>query len=188
MGSLGFPVLAIVLFVVLLRLLYRERSEMRRLAVEKDLPSEHRLPRHYRSFTELEKRLWLATEELRGSRPWESARLRLRSPEAKVVREYVDGLHEDFERGNRIFTAVIRHSPDMKILGQLERQRLRAQLSFRVWYWFVAFRLKVDAISIHELRQLTDIVATLAYEVRTMLRVFEEAGNEEFVRSIVKNA
>jgi len=182
-----FLVLALVLFGSLLLLLYRERSEKRRLASEENLPIEHRLPRHYRSFAEVEKKLWTATEEYEQKGAWETARLSLRPPELKVVRDYLDGLREDFQRGNRIFLAVIRHSPDSSLLAQLEWQRSKIQVSFQLWYMVVSLRLSTDTISVKELRRPTDIVAALAYQVRTMLSIFEESGNAEFVQRILKN-
>lgn len=185
---MGFVMLSLALFSSLLYFLYCERREKRRLAREKDFPSEHRLPRHYRSFTEIEKRLWTATEALAQGRARESARLTLRSREATIVREYLRGLHEDFERGNRMYVAVIRHTPKMSLLAQLECQRLRTQLWFRFWYGIVSWRLGAMAVSLPELRRLTDIVATLAYQVRTMLSALEQSGNAEFVDWILKNA
>lgn len=185
---MGSVILSLALFSSLLYLLYRERREKRRLAREKDLPNEHRLPRHYRSFTEMEKMLWIAAEALGQGRAWESAKLTLRPREANIVREYLRGLHEDFERGNRIYVAVIRHIPEMSLLAHLEWQRLRTQLSFRFWYRIESWRLGAMAVSLPELRRLTDIVATLAHQVRTMLAILEQSGNAEFVESILKNA
>jgi hypothetical protein len=184
--SLGFVVLALLLFASLVWLLYRERADKRRLALEKDLPAELRLPHHYRELGEVEKKLWVATEEFAETASWESTRLSLRPPELQVVRGYLAGLREDFGRGNRIFGAVIIHSPDMALLAQLEWQRVKIELSFQFWYRVISVRLSAKAISITELRRLTDVVATLAYQVRTMLRLLEQSGNADFVQSLLK--
>ncbi len=183
-----FVILSLLLFATLFYLLHCERRENRRLAREKDLPGGHRLPRHYRSFMEVEKKLWAATESLRQAGAWESTSVTVQSSEVKIVREYLRGLHEDFARGNRIYVAVIRHAPEMSLLAQLEWQRLRIHLSFYFLYRIVSWRLKLTAVSLPELRRLTDIVATLAYEVRTMLSALQQSGDAEFVESILKNA
>jgi hypothetical protein len=185
--SPGFVILALFLWVALIRLLYRERADRRRLALEKDLPTERRLPHHYRDLGEVEKKVWLATKEFEQAARWESARLRLRPPELQVVRDYLAGLREDFERGSRIFGAVIIYSPETALLAQLEWQRIKIQLSFLFWYRVISTRLGVKAISVMELRRLTDVVATLAYQVRTMLRLLEQSGNADFVQSLLKH-
>jgi hypothetical protein len=41
---------------------------------------------------------------------------------------------------------------------------------------------------VHELYQLSDVVATFAYHVRRMLNILEESGNAEYVESILKSA
>ncbi len=184
--SPGFVILALLLFTSLLWLLYRERAGKRRLALEKDLPTERRLPHHYRELGEVEKKLWGATEGFAQTASWESTRLSLRPPELQFVRDYVVGLGEDFGRGNRIFGAVIVHSPDMALLAQLEWQRIKTQLSFLFWYRLISIRLTAKAISVMELRRLTDVVASLAYQVRTMLRLLEQSGNADFVQSLLK--
>jgi hypothetical protein len=41
---------------------------------------------------------------------------------------------------------------------------------------------------VRELYQLSDVVATFAYQVRMMLNILEESGNAEYVESILKSA
>ena len=184
----AFIALALILLGLLLGLLCSERSKKRRLASESDLLIEHRVPRHYKNFAEVEKKLWQAADNYKHTDAWEFTRLTLRSVELKVVRDYLQGLREDFQRGNRIFGAVILHSPNIHILGQLEWQRSKLQFSFRFWYMVISMRLGWNAVSVDELRRLTEIVATLAYHVRTMLKTFEESGNATFVEWILKNS
>ncbi len=184
----AFIALALILLGSLLDLLYSERSQKRRLALESDLLIEHRIPRHYKNFVEVEKKLWQAADNYKRTDAWEFTRLTLRSAELEVVREYLRGLREDFQRGNRIFGAVILHSPNTRILGQLEWQRSKFQLSFRFWYLMISMRLGWNAVSVDELRRLTEIVTNLAYHVRTMLKTFEESGNTKFVEWILKNS
>jgi hypothetical protein len=185
---MGFMILAVALLVSLVLLLQRQHREERRLALEKDLPMERRLPRHYRSFAEVEKRLWLATEAYEQTSTWESKRLNLRSPQLRLLREYLRGLRQDLDRGNRIFGAVIAHSPNTGVLMRLEWQRLQTELSFHLWYSIVSVRLATRAVSVMELRRLTNIVASLAYEVRAMLANFERSGNTDFVEWILKTS
>jgi hypothetical protein len=184
----AFIALALILLGLLLGLLYSERSKKRRLASESDLLMEHRVPRHYKDFVEVEKKLWQAADNYKHTDAWEFTRLTLRPVELKVVRDYLQGLREDFRRGNRIFGAVILHSPNTRILGQLEWQRSKLQFSFRFWYMVISMRLGWNAVSVDELRRLTEIVATLAYHVRTMLKTFEESGNAKFVEWILRNS
>ncbi|SRR5712692_963496 len=186
--SMGFVILAAALFASLLILVLREKSEKRRLALEKDLPIEQRLPRHYRSFAEVEKKLWLATEAYEQKGAWENMQLSVRPSELRIVRDYLAGLREDFHRGNRIFGAVILRSPNISFFTQLEFRRLMIQLSFHFWYRVICARLRTRAISVTELRRITDIVASLAYQVRIMLSIFENSGNTDVVQSILKNS
>ena len=39
-----------------------------------------------------------------------------------------------------------------------------------------------------ELRLLTDFVSTMAYEVRSMLKVFEQSGRVEFVETLLRKS
>jgi len=52
----------------------------------------------------------------------------------------------------------------------------------------ICFRLWTGQVSPSELRRLTDIVATLASEVRSMLNVFERSDNVDFVESLLRNS
>lgn len=118
---------------------------------------------------------------------WESARLRLPPSEVRLVRDYVRRLWEDFDRGNRVYSAVVCRAPEMSMLVPLEWQRLRIQAAFGLWYFVITIRLRMRSVSMTELRRLTDITATLAYHVRTMLATFERCGNIDLVDSILKS-
>jgi hypothetical protein len=50
------------------------------------------------------------------------------------------------------------------------------------------FRLRTTGLSVGELRHVTEIVATLAHRVRTMLTALENSGNTDVVDSILKNS
>jgi hypothetical protein len=179
--------LASGLLVFFLRLVLLEKSERERLDSESNLPLEQRIPRQFKNLQAVESQLWSA-EEHRRANTWETASLRLRQTELKLVTDYVKGLREDFRRGDNIFGAVILHSPNIDILRELESQRLRLSLMFHVRFMVISFRLMTNSISVKELRRLTDIVATLTYEVRTVLATLEAAGHGEFVRSVLKRS
>jgi len=49
-------------------------------------------------------------------------------------------------------------------------------------------RLRTSGVSMRELRHLTEIIANLAYRVRTMLTALESSGSLEAVDSILKNS
>jgi hypothetical protein len=183
----GFLIFPFALIACLLYLAYRERRDHRRVTLERNLPRDHRLPRHYRSFGEIENRLWVAMDASGPINDWQSAKLRLPPSEVRLVRDYVRGLWEDFDRGNRVYSAVICRAPEMSILAPLEWQRLRIQVAFRLWYFVITIRLRMRSVSMTELRRLTDIIATLAYHVRTMLATFERSGNIDLVDSILKS-
>jgi len=176
-----------MLLIALVSLVLLEKSERKRIDSESHVPLEQRIPRNYKDLQSIESQLWSAEEHKRMN-TWENTSLRLRQTELKVVADYLKGLRDDFKRGNSIFSAVILHSPNVKILRKLEWQRLR--LSFTFWLWFMAIsvRLLTNSISVKELRRLTDVVATLAYQLRTLLATLEEAGEGEFVKSLLKRS
>ena len=186
--QMGFAIFPAALLVCLAYLLHAERREKRRLVFESCLPRELRLPRHYRGFTEVERRLWTAVQESGEKSCRDSAILILRTSEESLVQEYVHGLCEDFQRGNRIYVAIVRHAPAMSILASLVWPPLRIRFAFCFWYALVIVRLRIGKGSMPELRRLTDTVATLAYHVRMMLRVFERSGNSDFVEQVLKSA
>src|SRR2546427_8720027 len=174
---MGFWVFPLVLSACFIYLLYADWREKRRVALEKDLPRDHHLPRHYRSFPTIEKKLWNAMEPLGRTDRWFSATLRLPTPEVGVVREYLRGLREDFDRGNRIYAAVVRHIPEMNMLALLEWRRLRINCAFYVRYQIVSIRLITQTLSVREFYKLSDVVATFAYQIRMMLNILEESVN-----------
>lgn len=185
MGSALLVVILATLAVIFLR---QQKTLDRRTALQRDLPREQLVPRHYKTFTEVENRLWAAVQNQTRPGTWENARFRLKEPEFHIVREYVNGLREDFQRGHRIFGCVILHSPEMKLFAQMEWERLKIELAYYRCCALLWLRLRTSGISIKELRQLTEIVGTLAYRVRNMLSAFESSGNMEFVDSILRKS
>lgn len=166
--------------------LKEQKAQQRRAATQRDLPRELLLPRHYKSFVEVENKLWAAAEGSERSK-WNTGRIRLRGAEAQIVREYVRGLRQDFAQGNRIFSVLIGHSPDAKIFKELEVQRLKIAFPYRALSVLVRSRLLTDRVSMKELRQLTDAVATMAFEVRSMVNTLERLGHVDFVESLLRN-
>jgi hypothetical protein len=181
-----FVFLAILLLFLLLVFLDRQKTQERRVAIQRELTREQLLPQHYKSFIAVEKRVWAATEEQQRSHPG-TRLVKLPRPEARLVREYVQGLRKDFKLGNRIFGAVIVHSPETKVLARLEWQRAKIEFSYYCWYALISFRLWTGHISPVELQRFTQVVSTLAYEVRSMLSTFEQSGAGDFVESILRN-
>ncbi|HYW97631.1 MAG TPA: hypothetical protein VE822_00855 [Candidatus Elarobacter sp.] len=115
-------------------------------------------------------------------------RFRRKEPEFQIVQDYLHRVHEDFRRGHRIYGQVIIHSPELNIFAQLEWHRIKIEFAYYCWCALAWLRLRTVGISIHELRQLTEIVATLAFRVRSMLTTFENSGNVEFVDSILRQS
>jgi hypothetical protein len=179
-------ILAILLLYAVIELLKEEKARERRTVSQRDLPRELLLPRHYKSFVEIEKRLWAATEDSQSRADWDKTKLKLRGAELQVVREYVHGLREDFAQGNRIFSVVIGHSHDVQILKQMELHRIKIEFQYYTSLVLVGFRLRMHRVSPRELQRLTQAVATMAYEVRSMVQVLESQGRGEFVEALLR--
>jgi hypothetical protein len=178
--------LIVFLFLMFL-FLKQQKAQERRIATQHDLPREQLLPRHYKSFVELENKLWAATEEGERSK-WDTGSIRLRPPEAKFVRDYVRGLRSDFAQANRIFSVVIGCSPRAEILIEMERHRLKIEFPYGVLCAVVRLRLWTNRVSMKELRLLTEFVSTMAYEVRSILGVLEGEGRVEFVETLLRKS
>jgi len=181
-------ILAGALLYVTFAYLKEQRVRERRVAAQRDLPREQLLPRHYKSLVEVENKLWAATAEGARTPKWETTPIELRAAEALLVREYVHGLKKDFEIGNRIFAVVISCAPEVRVLRRLEWQRVKIEFPYYTRYALICFSLWTGRVSPTELRRLTEIVATLAYEVRSMLNVFERGGNVDFVESLLRKS
>jgi len=179
--------LAIALLYVTFAYLKEQKARERRIETQRDLPREQLLPHHYKSFVEIENKLWAATAEGARSAKWDATTIKLRAAEAQLLRGYVRGLKEDFEVGNRIFAVVISHSPEVRILRQLEWQRVKIEFPYYNWRILIRFRLWTGRITLIELKQLTQVVATLAYEVRRMLNTIEQEGHTDAVESLLRN-
>jgi hypothetical protein len=178
-------ILATLLIFAILSCLKEENAREHRKIIQRDVPRELLLPRHYKSFVEIEKQLLTASDDSQRA-DWESARIKLRADQLRVVREYVRGLREDFERGDRIFSIVIGRSPNGEILKQLEWHRLRIEFPYYFSLAVVRSRLCTDRVSPRELQRLTHAVAMMAYEVRSMLTVLENGGHGKFVESVLR--
>jgi hypothetical protein len=183
--SLLFSVICCVLMV---RFWFHQKAQERRIATQKDFPRERLVPRHYKSFTEVEYKLWAAAREQERAGVWDNVRFRPQQPEFQIVREYVRGLREDFRRAFNIYGQVIIRCPEMKIFAMIEWQRVKIEFAYCRWCALAWLRLRTVGISIQDLRQLTEIVATLAYHARKMLTALESSGNTEFVDSILRQS
>lgn len=179
-------ILALLLIFAILSNLKEERAREHRKVIQRDVPRELLLPRHYKSYVEIEKQLLAARENSIPDGEWETTKIKLRAEELSVVRDYVKGLREDFERGNRIFSVVVGRSPNAEILKQIEWHRLKTEFPYYVSLAVVLFRLHMDHVSPRELQRLTHAVATMAYEIRTMLNVLENGGRGDFVESVLR--
>src|SRR5258708_15323865 len=142
-----YVVLAIVLLYATVALLREQKARQRRLETQRDTPREQLLPRHYKSFVEVENKLWAATAENARTAEWDTTRIKLRAAELQLVREYVQGLQEDFEIGNRIFAVIVSHSPEVKAFRQLEWHRIKVEFPYYNWRTLIRFRLWTKRIS-----------------------------------------
>lgn len=180
-------VLAILLIYATFALLKEQKARQRRVETQRDMPREQLLPRYYKSFVEVENGLWAATEESGRTTKWDTTPIKLRPAELQLVRGYVQELQKDFEIGNRVFPVVVSHSPEVKTFRQLEWHRIKIEFPYYNWRTLIRFRLWTGRISPMELKQLTQIVAALAYEVRRLLNTIEEKGHADAVESLLRN-
>ncbi len=180
--------LVVLLAISLIHFLRIQRDIERRIASQRNTPRDQLVPRHYKSFTEVERTLWGAVQQQKRSTVWEDVRFKGREPEFQIVQDYLRRVREDFRRGHRIYGQVIIHSPELKIFAELEWHRMKIEFAYYGWCALAWLRFRTIGISIHDLRQLTEIVATLAYRVRSMLQTFENSGNVEFVDSILRQS
>jgi hypothetical protein len=178
---------AILLILVTVASLKEQKARQRRVETQRDLPREELLPRHYKSFVDVENKMWAATEESARTAKWDTTLIKLRAAELRLVREYVHGLKKDFDIGNRIFAVVVSRSPEVTIFRQLEWQRIKTELPYHGWRTLVRFHLWTGRVSPMELKRFTQVVATLAYEVRRMLNTIEQAGHADFVESLLRD-
>jgi hypothetical protein len=179
--------LGILLLLGISALLRQHAIQQQRTATQRNLPRELLLPRHYKSYVEVENQLWAATRGKERSAEWVSTRIKLRAPELSLVRQYVRGLRTDFTQGNRTFSALISRAPDAKTLKELEFRRIKMEVSYYVSYFLVRIRLLRDRVSPTELQRLTQSVASLAYELRSMLSILEKQGHIDFLESLLRN-
>jgi hypothetical protein len=180
-------ILAILLFFTLIAILREEKAREGRVVTQRDMPREQLLPHHYQSFVEVENKLWAATPEEARTAKWDAILLRLRTAELQLVREYVQGLQGDFKTGNRIFAVVVSRCPKVEIFRRLEWQRIKIELPYHGWRTLIRFHLWTGRISPKELKNLTQVVATMAYEVRRMLDAIEQAGHADVVESLLRD-
>jgi hypothetical protein len=179
-------ILLIMLLDAVIRLLREDKTRERRVATQRDLPRELLLPRHYKSFVEIERKLWAATADSKRGAGWDRMKIKLPAVELEVVREYVRGLRQDFAKANRIFGVVVSHSQDEQVLKQIEMRRIKLEFQYHTSLVLVRFRLRMHRVSPWELQRLTQAVATMAYEVRSMVQVLESQGRGEFVETLLR--
>jgi hypothetical protein len=180
-------ILAILLFIALIAILREDTARERRVVTQRDMPREQLLPHHYHSFVEVENKLWAATAEDARTAKWDTTLLKLRTVELQLVGEYVQGLQRDFKTGNRIFAVVVSRCPEAEIFRRLEWQRIKIELPYHGWRALIRFHLWTGRVSPMELKHLTQVVATLAYEVRRILDAIEQAGHVDVVESLLRD-
>ena len=113
--------LVVLLAIALIQFLRIQRDIERRIAAQRNTPRHQLVPRHYKSFTEVEKALWEIVQQQKRSTVWEDVRFKGREPEFQIVQDYLRRVREDFRRGHRIYGQVIIHSPELKIFAGIER-------------------------------------------------------------------
>lgn len=180
-------ILVLAFLFLLFLYLKGQRAQERRIETQRDLPREQLLPRHYKSFVEMENRLWAATVEGERSK-WDNGSIRLRPAEVQLVRDYIEGLQKDFAQANRTFSVVIGRSPSAEILMQMEGHRLRIELPYYSLRAVVRLGLWVNRVSMKQLRLLTELVSTMAYEVRHIVGVLEGEGRFELVETLLRKS
>lgn len=182
-----FYFLLTVLFACLMVLFLRAQYDLRRrIAAQKNSPKEELVPRHYKMFTEVERKLWAAVQN--QGLDSEQVKFTAREPEFQIIREYIRGVSDDFRRTRNIWGRIILRCPEGKLFAQLEWERIKTEFAYYRWRLFSGLRLRTAGMTIGDLRQLTDIVASASYRVRTMLNRLEQQGHGQFVDSILRQS
>jgi hypothetical protein len=185
---MGNILLAFLLACAMVYFLRTQHDIRRRIAAQKNAPKEELIPRHYKSFTEVEGKLWAAVQERKQGGDFEQTRFKMREPGFKVIRDYVAGVRDDFRRAHNIWGQIVIHCPEGKLFAQLEWERVKIEFAYYGWWVLSGLRLRTVGISIGDLRRLTEIVANFSYRVRKQLSVFEQGGHGDFVDSILRQS
>src|ERR1700730_2935133 len=98
---MGPTAIAIVLFATLVLFLHQQKAHSRRIIAQRDLPRDQLVPHHYKSFTAIENELWQATSNLYQGRAWDGVRFGHRQHEFEIVKNYLYGLRQGFQKRDR---------------------------------------------------------------------------------------
>jgi len=175
MSDIGLGLLALlVLALLLVALLRPRRGRAQPVQTLSDLPVEDLLPRHLQYFAQVRRALSAEDAQyLRDRASRRTARRALRARRA-VVRGFLAGLLEDFERLERLGRTIAALSPVVNRRQEFERLWLGAR--FRMVYAVVQFYLALGLVSVPQLEALTNQVGSLARRLHEAMAALSAAS------------
>lgn len=165
-----FMLTAVALLVALVWLLRRPSSWGGAYA-DQALEIENLFPLHCRHFPQVRQTLLEAdTQFMRRRAPREMLR-RWRAERREVLRQFLAGLGQDFERLDRLARAVAALSPEVS--REREMERLWLSLRFLVMYRLVSLRLATGFAPLPQVARLTELVGTFASQMEARMAALE---------------
>ncbi|HXN22962.1 MAG TPA: hypothetical protein VOA41_09510 [Candidatus Dormibacteraeota bacterium] len=157
--------LAVVLLLILL-MIARGRRQTSEPATHL-LPIEELFPRHAWHFAQIRQMISEADLRFLAKRASPECCRRVQKERAQIIRKYVKGLREDFERLERLGRTVAALSP--KVSHGMELERLWLSLRFRFVARLLWVRMELGVSYARPLEQLTKMIAGLASETDALL-------------------
>jgi len=158
-------VLMVAVLAVLVWLLFGphriQRPEVRPLEIKKLLPV------HCRHFPQIKRILGQEDEIFLGRRASKHTLKLWRKERSQVLRLYMQGLAEDFQNLTELARMLSKLSPELRPSQELEL--LKATLQFHILYRMTMLRLALRSLPLPELSRLTEMVATLGFELELLL-------------------
>jgi hypothetical protein len=168
-------VFAVVSILLLLALLWtvREGFAPRPFQSRKNPAAlEELFPLHCRHFPQVQQALSPSDAEYLELRASPKARRRALTERRAVVREFLQGLREDFRRIEQLGRAIAALSPEVHRVE--EWARLRLAMRFELLCLGVEARLWIGGISISTLKRLTDLVGAQAAQMEAAITAMHE--------------
>lgn len=158
-----YTVVTVTLLVALVWLLRRPASRMGAAVSERTLELENLFPLHCRHFPQIRQALSGADAGFLRGRASRRALKEWRAERRHVLRHFLAGLGEDFERLDRLARTVAALSPEVNRKQEMERFWLSTQ--FLLLYRVVSLRLVAGFPRLPQVAHLTDLIGSLAAQV-----------------------
>ena len=128
--------------------------------------------RHVSYLPQIRQALATADYEFLSNRVSREAQKRFRRERRKVVRAYLDGLHEDFQGLLRMASAIVALSPEVVAVQEFERLRLTMLFSWR--YRMIRWKLWAGWAPAEQVDGLSNLVSGLSVRIEAALKELGE--------------